>query len=108
MDAIYVGIDVSKDRLDVHVRPSREAFAVSRDGKDLEQLIERLQGLSPRFDCDRSHRRLLPRRKKTTRDQLELLMPVDSAEDPAVKGDFIDPRFMKFGAGAAKGKTASR
>jgi hypothetical protein len=22
MDAIYVGIDVSKDRLDVHVRPS--------------------------------------------------------------------------------------
>src|SRR5262249_56412052 len=28
MDAIYVGIDVSKDRLDVHVRPSREAFAV--------------------------------------------------------------------------------
>ena len=28
MDAIVVGIDVSKDRLDVHVRPSGEAFAV--------------------------------------------------------------------------------
>src|SRR5262245_42646551 len=26
MDAIYVGIDVSKDRLDVHVRPSGQAF----------------------------------------------------------------------------------
>ena len=49
MDTIYVGIDVSKDRLDVHVRPSREAFAVSRDGKGLEELIERLQALSPRL-----------------------------------------------------------
>lgn len=49
MDAIYVGIDVSKDRLDVHVRPSREAFVVTRDGKGLEELIERLQALSPRL-----------------------------------------------------------
>ena len=32
MAAIYVGVDVSKDRLDVHVRPSGEAFVVSRDG----------------------------------------------------------------------------
>ena len=47
MDAIYVGIDVSKDRLDVHVRPSGEAFAVARDGKGLEELIERLRTLSP-------------------------------------------------------------
>jgi transposase len=47
MDPIYVGIDVSKDRLDVHVRPSREAFAVSRDGKGLEELIDRLRTLSP-------------------------------------------------------------
>lgn len=47
MDAVYVGIDVSKDRLDVHVRPSREAFAVSRDGKGLGELIDRLRGLSP-------------------------------------------------------------
>jgi len=47
MDAIYVGIDVSKDRLDVHVRPSAEAFAVSRDGKGLEQLVDRLRMLSP-------------------------------------------------------------
>jgi transposase len=46
MDA-YVGIDVSKDRLDIHVRPGDEAFAVSRDGKGLEQLTERLRELSP-------------------------------------------------------------
>lgn len=49
MDAIYVGIDVSKERLDVHVRPSGEAFVVSRDGKGLEELIDRLRILSPRL-----------------------------------------------------------
>jgi transposase len=47
MDAIYVGIDVSKDRLDVHVRPGGEAFAVARDGKGLEKLIDRLRCLAP-------------------------------------------------------------
>jgi len=47
MDAIYVGIDVSKDRLDVHVRPSGEAFAVTRDGKGLDALVERFRALSP-------------------------------------------------------------
>jgi transposase len=29
----FVGIDVSKDRLDVHVRPSGQTFAVARDGQ---------------------------------------------------------------------------
>ena len=47
MDTIYVGVDVSKDRLDVHVRPSGEAFVVSRDGKGLEELVERLRELLP-------------------------------------------------------------
>jgi len=47
MDALYVGIDVSKDRLDVHVRPTGEAFAVSRDGRGLEELVVRLRGLTP-------------------------------------------------------------
>lgn len=47
MEAIYVGIDVSKAQLDVHVVPSGEAFAVARDGKGLEELIERLGSLSP-------------------------------------------------------------
>jgi transposase len=47
MDAIYVGIDVSKDRLDVHVRPSGEAFAVARNGKGLNELVERLRSVGP-------------------------------------------------------------
>jgi len=46
MDATVVGIDVSKDRLDVHVEPSGEAFAVARDAAGLEALIERLKPLS--------------------------------------------------------------
>jgi len=49
MDANFVGIDVSKDRLDVHVCPSGEGFAVSRDGKGLEVLIDRLRTLSPQL-----------------------------------------------------------
>lgn len=46
MDTIVVGIDVSKDRLDVHVLPSGEAFAVSRDAAGLEALIGRLLPLA--------------------------------------------------------------
>ena len=42
MERIFVGIDVAKDRLDVHVRPSGEAFAVARDGKGLDALADRL------------------------------------------------------------------
>jgi transposase len=48
MDAIYVGIDVSKDRLDVHVLPSGQAFAVTRTGKGLNELVEQLSSLRPR------------------------------------------------------------
>ena len=47
MAQVYVGIDVSKDRLDVHVLPLGEAFAVARDGAGLADLIGRLALLSP-------------------------------------------------------------
>ena len=47
MDALYVGIDVSKDRLDVHAHPSGEAFAVPRNGDGLAQLVARVQALAP-------------------------------------------------------------
>jgi transposase len=42
---IVVGIDVSKDRLDVHVLPSGDAFAVARDMAGIERLVEQLKGL---------------------------------------------------------------
>ncbi len=44
---MFVGIDVSKDRLDVHLRPSGEAFAVSRDGAGIAVLVDRLRPLAP-------------------------------------------------------------
>jgi transposase len=47
MDQIIVGIDVSKDRLDVALRPSGEAFLVARTAAGLDALIERLKPLSP-------------------------------------------------------------
>jgi transposase len=47
MDAVFIGIDISKDRLDVHVRPSAESFAVARTGKGIDELIARLLTLSP-------------------------------------------------------------
>ena len=43
----FVGIDVAKDQLDVHIRPGGEAFAVGRDGKGLAMLVKRLQALAP-------------------------------------------------------------
>lgn len=46
-EQITVGIDVSKDRLDVHVRPTSEAFAVPRDGAGLATLCDRLKALAP-------------------------------------------------------------
>jgi transposase len=47
MDAIAVGIDVAKDRLDICVRPSGESFVVDRSGAGIEVLAERLKGLRP-------------------------------------------------------------
>lgn len=47
MDAIAIGIDVSKDRLDVAVRPTGEVFVVTRDAEGLDALIARLLPLGP-------------------------------------------------------------
>lgn len=44
---IFIGIDVSKDRLDVAVHPGGEVFAVARDAPGLEALVGRLTPLAP-------------------------------------------------------------
>ena len=49
MDAIYVGIDVSKDRLDVHVRPAMQVFNVPRTEKGIAALTARLLELQPKL-----------------------------------------------------------
>jgi len=43
MAATAVGIDVSKNKLDVHVLPQGESFSVSRDAKGIEEMIGRLK-----------------------------------------------------------------
>lgn len=49
MDAsfVVVGIDVSKDRLDVHVLPSGNSFALVNDDAGVRELCERLGRLAP-------------------------------------------------------------
>ncbi|MEH3106217.1 MAG: transposase [Sphingomonas fennica] len=42
---IYVGIDVSRARLDVHLHPSDERFAVGNDAAGRRQLVRRLRQL---------------------------------------------------------------
>jgi transposase len=47
MDGVFVGVDVSKDRLDVHLLPSEEAFHVERTSAGVAALAERLAPLRP-------------------------------------------------------------
>lgn len=47
MEQIFIGIDVSRDRLDAYVRPSDESFAVARDSEGLAALIGRLRAFDP-------------------------------------------------------------
>jgi transposase len=49
MEAITVGIDVSKDRLDVAVRPNGDVFAVDRAASGLDALVMRLRELAPQI-----------------------------------------------------------
>jgi transposase len=48
MDECIVGIDISKDQLDVHVLPSGERFALARDEAGLRALAKRLGKQVPR------------------------------------------------------------
>lgn len=47
MEETYVGIDVSKDRLDVAVSPSKEKWQYSNDESGISQAVARLTKLSP-------------------------------------------------------------
>lgn len=46
-DLLYVGVDVSKDRLDARARPTGEALAVARDGEGVEALAAWLSARGP-------------------------------------------------------------
>jgi transposase len=44
---VFVGIDVSKDQLDVALRPSAERWAVANDDAGITTLVDRLRALTP-------------------------------------------------------------
>ncbi len=47
MTDVYVGIDVSKSRLDIAVRPTGEAWSVANDEDAIDSLVSRIQQLTP-------------------------------------------------------------
>jgi transposase len=47
MELRFVGVDVAKDRLEVHVLPVAQAFSVSNDESGLAELVSRLQTATP-------------------------------------------------------------
>ena len=46
-ESIYVGIDVSKDRIDVAVRPTGRSWSVSYNEVEVDGLVSELSGLAP-------------------------------------------------------------
>lgn len=46
-DNLLAGIDVAKDKLDVHLHPSGESLSVANNESGLEELISRLKGRKP-------------------------------------------------------------
>jgi transposase len=47
MSLVFVGIDVAKEHVDVHLLPSGEAFRVSNDPAGIASLVDRLQAATP-------------------------------------------------------------
>ena len=47
----FIGIDVARDHLDVHVLPGKEAFIVTRDEKGLSILIARIREYDAPLVC---------------------------------------------------------
>jgi transposase len=45
--SVFVGIDVSKDRLDVHVHPTGKAFSLGRTDDDVASVSQQLAALAP-------------------------------------------------------------
>src|SRR3982750_4248396 len=45
--SVFVGIDVAKHRLEVHLRPSGESFTINHGEEEVAALVERLGALEP-------------------------------------------------------------
>src|SRR5687767_11110913 len=49
MNQLFVGIDISKDRLDVHIQPTEERFSLPHDEGGVAEVVKRLQGIAPQL-----------------------------------------------------------
>ena len=49
MGHTFVGVDIAKDQVDVHIRPTDERVQFRRDEAGLAELVARLQPLGPRL-----------------------------------------------------------
>jgi len=49
MNQLFVGIDISKDRLDVHIQPTEECFSLAHDETGVAELVRRVQGVAPQL-----------------------------------------------------------
>ena len=47
MDGIFVGLDISKDAVDVHVPPTGECFVAGTDEAALATVVQRVQAMAP-------------------------------------------------------------
>jgi transposase len=47
MERIFVGIDVAKDKVDVHLRPAADTFTIANDEAGIRDLVKRLEAVKP-------------------------------------------------------------
>ena len=53
---VFVGIDISKAKLDVALRPGDQTWQIDHDEANIAQLVEQLQAQSPTLIVVESHR----------------------------------------------------
>lgn len=43
----YIGVDVSKDKLDIHIKPDNNSFIIKNNKEDINKLVEQLKKINP-------------------------------------------------------------
>lgn len=101
----FVGIDVSKDSLEVHILPSAEHFKVSYDPEGIDQLIQRLRPLQLQVIVMEAtggyEKRLAVELCLAGLDKLQILNPRNVREfarstGQLAKTDSIDAKMLAF------------
>jgi transposase len=104
MAAVYVGIDVCKERLDVYLHPLGERFAVANDGGGWRRLRCRLGELAPALvvmEATSKYHRAVHRRLDSARIPVAVVNPLRArlfaeARGRLGKTDAIDARMLSL------------